>query len=148
METFEEKSELEAHKAKLQIDIEIKKAFLQEQIELFKATISYGQNAIKASFLVNGGASIAILTFIGKLSELNSHAVNIKALSVPLLLFTSGLCCVLIATGTSYVAQSCFQLKKTNICKYINYATIGLIILSNALFSYGIYMGYLAFQNF
>lgn len=153
METFEEKSELETHKAKLQEHIENKKILSQSQLELFKATIAYGQNAMKVALLVNGGAVLAMLTFIGKISEFENWASKIKDLSLSLLMFSLALFFVLIATGVSYFAQKCYQehsldVEKTKKCNIKNYFTIFFISISYILFFCGVCKTYLTFQNF
>ena len=37
------------------------------KVEMLKATMEYGGAAIKSSLLINGGAAIALLAFIGKI---------------------------------------------------------------------------------
>ena len=58
-------AELEKYKADLQLHIEKNKNYHASKLEMFRSVITSGQNAIRSSLLMNGGASIALLAFIG-----------------------------------------------------------------------------------
>ncbi len=58
-------------KAEIELLIERHKQANQLDLEMFRSVISAGQNAIKTAFLLNGGAAIALLAFIGSLVEKN-----------------------------------------------------------------------------
>jgi hypothetical protein len=76
---------LERLKAQLQILVEAHKSSHASDLEMFKSVIQSGQNAIKTSFLMNGGASVAILAFIGKLTESNKANIPVFAKHSPCL---------------------------------------------------------------
>ena len=62
-------AELEKYKAELQVWIEQSKGSHLSKLEMFRSVIQAGQNAIRSSFLLNGGATVAMLAFIGKLTD-------------------------------------------------------------------------------
>jgi hypothetical protein len=61
-------ADLERYKANLQGWLETFKNVQTQNIEMFRSVITAGQNALRTSFLMKGGASLAILTFIGHLA--------------------------------------------------------------------------------
>jgi hypothetical protein len=77
------KAELEEYKANLQLPIEQNKNYHASQLEMFRSVITSGQNAIRTSFLMNGGASITILAFISHLAQFKPANVILFA-HVPL----------------------------------------------------------------
>jgi hypothetical protein len=58
-------ADLARYQAELQLSIEQRRGNHAAQLEGFKSVITAGQNAIRSSFLLNGGAAVAILAFIG-----------------------------------------------------------------------------------
>jgi hypothetical protein len=76
------------------------------RIEAFKATIQYGLNASRGVFLINGGAVLALLTFVG-----NAHVVtfNMPWMLAALGTFILGLILALACTGAAYWSQGKFS---------------------------------------
>ena len=114
-------ADLEAYKADLQKQVEHYKASSSQGLEHWKAArevdriayraiVDFAISAIKLLVLVNGGAVLATLTFLGNLvtrsSEFHSSAVNAVALTIKS--FAVGLMAGLVAAAASYVAQVCF----------------------------------------
>ena len=94
---------LEKYKADLQNWIESNKYQHESDIELFRSVTTAGQSAIKSSFILNGGAAIAALAFIGHLVESNLKKVAI--FSACLLPFTYGVLTVAVMSGFTYLSQ-------------------------------------------
>lgn len=67
LQSLEKDAKLSADGRKLQHESKMDwyKAQRQSDLEVFKSVISTGQTALKTSFLVNGGAAVALLAFIG-----------------------------------------------------------------------------------
>ena len=61
--------EIERYKADLQNWIEANKHQHEGNLEMFRSVITAGQGAIKSSFLLNGGAAVAVLAFIAHISQ-------------------------------------------------------------------------------
>lgn len=75
--------------------------------EMIRHTVSAGASALRAAFLVNGGAVIALLAFAG--GERGAEDPDLtKRLSVPLGLYSLGVLLSAIATGATYLAQAGF----------------------------------------
>ena len=127
---------LEEYKAELQKYVNEHQYQNNEDLELFKASISAGANALKVSLLINGGASIAILTFMGKLSD--KHSDKIELLAPSLFSFTIGILLVSIASGIVYITQTLFQHKKIKSGITSNIISMILVISSYFTFYYGI----------
>ncbi len=96
-------AELEKYKAELQAWVEQQRGLYTSRIEMFKSVIVSGQNAIKSAFLLNGGAAIALLAFIGKLTDSNKAVIPEFALA--LTIFVVGVLSVTITSGFAYFSQ-------------------------------------------
>lgn len=111
-------------------------------IEMFKSVIAAGQNSMRAAMLMHGGASIALLAFIGNL------AVNADTLSlVPsfggiLPWFLGGLLLVVIAYGTTYWTQHYFKEDKHKTGERWQKLSCILVIVSYLAFIAGSWLGY------
>ena len=95
---------LEKYKAELQIWVENHKSTLKTKLELTRATLSFGQNALKFLFLLNGAAAIAILTFLGNLAK-NDQTDKLNIFSCSLAFFSYGVLLAVFASGFSYLSQ-------------------------------------------
>lgn len=78
-----------------------------EGLEMFKSVILSGQNALRTGLLLNGGAAIAILAFIGNVA--NSHECMLPDLAVALGWFSFGALFVGIAAFLTYATQRIYQ---------------------------------------
>jgi hypothetical protein len=94
---------LEKYKAELQVWVEQNKLSQSARLEAFKAVILQGQNALKTAFLMNGGATIAILAFLGKLTE--EKAEYISSFSDPMVIFVIGVFLAGLSSGFTYLSQ-------------------------------------------
>ena len=77
-------------------------------LQAFEATIASGQSALKTGVLINGGAAVALLAFLGSTSSRTGSAtplVHLRLLSVALLCFGAGVLASAFAAGFVYLAQ-------------------------------------------
>lgn len=121
------------------VEYEVKSSFDRE---IFKSVIAAGQNAMKSAMLVNGGAGVALLAFIGHLWERSLLTSVGMPLKYSLLYFVAGVLFAAIATGTTYLtleAQSRGWKKTSDI---INGASILLVAVSFLAFGMGGYQAY------
>jgi bacteriorhodopsin len=87
------------------------KALLLAQLEndrrlaLFKSVLDLAAVALNASLLVNGGATVAMLAFIGS-AKADGGALDLHRLVTALTWFSIGVAAALIATGVAYVTQA------------------------------------------
>lgn len=141
--------DLEFFRVELQKQLETVKHSNSMSAELFKATVSYGQNALRALFLMHGGASVAMLAFIGHLTTSTPEKVHL--FSASLMIFVTGVLVSVLVTGTSYLSQWFFSGVKPweEKAGYIlNWIAIIFGVVSCLVFVFGIYTANKVFTNF
>lgn len=96
-------ADLEHYKAQLAAWVERQREASAINVEGFKSVILSGQNALRSGLLLNGGAAVALLAYIGKLSvEASAH---VSDFALPLLLFVVGALAVVVNSGVTYLGQ-------------------------------------------
>ena len=78
-------------------------------LEMFKSVIASGQNSLRACMLINAGACIALLAFIGNLASSADTRLFIPQLAGVMLWFVIGVLVVSIAYGATYWTQHCYK---------------------------------------
>ena len=142
-------AELEKFKADLQVWIEQNKAIHESNLEMFRSVIQSGQNAIRSAFLLNGGAAVAILAFIGKLTE--TQAEKIPAFASSLTIFVIGVLVITITSGFTYLSQWFYAGEsswKITTGFWLNISAIVLGLSSYGVFIWGMCEAYTAFIKF
>ena len=111
-----------------------------QDIELFKAVILSGQAALKSAILINGGAAVALLAFIGSVFKSSPNSVVITKLSCAMVYFVIGVLSGAVASGTAYISQFFYAYGKKCRCwgHIINGFTWFLVIVSYISFLLGI----------
>jgi type IV secretory pathway VirB4 component len=94
---------IERYKAELQKWVEEHKNIHAQGVEMFRSVIQAGQNALRTAFLMNGGASVALLAFVGHLSSVAPERVSTLAPS--LTVFVGGVLVAALASGVTYLSQ-------------------------------------------
>lgn len=138
--------EIERFKADLQNWVEANKHQQDQQLEMFRSVISSGQGAIKSSFLLNGGAAVALLAFISHLAQFNSAKVAIFASS--LLPFSLGVLAIATTSGFTYLSQWLYASPGQRARKagfIFNILCILLGLSSYVLFAWGLFSTYRLF---
>ena len=95
--------DIKRYEAELQKWIEDCRSANESDLESVRATISAGQNALRSAFVMNGGAAVAILAFVGHLAAVNPG--HIADFSKSMLWFVAGVGAISIASGTTYLSQ-------------------------------------------
>ncbi len=116
-------------------------------LEMLRAVIATGQSALKSAVLINGGASVAMLAFVGNIWQTkNEHMVTFVYLSSSLLNFVIGVLLSAIASGTTYISQAGyadeFGKHSQKIGKAAHLLTVLAIIASYIFFGYGAWLAY------
>lgn len=116
---------------------------------MFRSVILAGQNALKTAFWMNGGATVVLLAFLGKLSD--QHQDKIADFASALVPFVIGVLVITVASGLTYLCQWFYAhpepwKKKTG--HVLNVLTIGLGLASYGLFVWGTVRAYKAFLGF
>lgn len=75
---------------------------------MFDSCITLGGLALKSAILINGGAAVATLAYLGKLPFGSDYGLFPYAM----LLFVTGVLCSSVATGTGYLYQFALGHKK------------------------------------
>lgn len=141
--------DVELHKANLQKSLEEHKASHAHSVEMFRTVITAGQNALRTSFLMNGGSSVAIFAFIGHLATDSPDKVHL--FSTVLTTSLVGVLLSALASGMTYLTQWVYAHdtetnKKTGLI--LNIVAIVLAIGSYLVFVYVIFKAYGVFNNF
>lgn len=120
----------------------------ETRLEMTRAVIGFGQGAIRSLVLINGGAAIAVMTFIG--NSKNEDLKLVKALSQSLLLFSSGVAAAALVAGFAYVAQFLYDGSSGRMPKLgigFHYLAVLVAMISLALFVWGLVNSYFGFQQ-
>lgn len=143
-------TQMEKYKAELQLWIKQNEAAQVSSLEMFRTVILSGQNALKTAFLMNGGATVALLAFLGKLSD--QHQDKIGIFSSSLIVFIFGVLAITVASGSTYLCQWFYDAgsepwkQKTGFL--LNILAIALGLASYGLFIWGAIRAYKAFIGF
>lgn len=132
--------QIEQYKADLQNWIETNKKNHDGQLEMFRSVINSGQAAIKSSFLLNGGAAVAMLAFIGHLAQFKPDKVS--AFSSCLLPFAYGVLAIAVTSGLTYLTQWFYASERSwseKVGFVLNLLCILLGILSYVFFAWGLF---------
>jgi hypothetical protein len=140
---------IERYKAELHKWVEEHKNIHTQRVEMFRSVIQAGQNALRTAFLMNGGASVALLAFIGHLSSVAPG--RIPSLAPSLAVFVCGVLVAALATGVTYLSQWFYAgdpswQKKTGFA--LNIATILLGLSAYGIFAFGMWRAYRVFEGF
>jgi len=142
-------AELEHYKAQLSAWVEKQKEASAINVEGFKSVILAGQNALRSALLVNGGAAVALLAYIGKLSvEASSH---VSDFALPLLLFVLGALVVAINSGLTYLGQWFYFGGggwRWKVGFALNIVSIVLGVVSYVIFAAGAWLAYCSFKAY
>lgn len=143
-----------------ELDVKAWEADNTTETELMKAAGTAGQVAMKSAILINGGAAVAMLAFIGHVlsSKVN---IDIKILAKSMSFFTFGVVLGAIATGTTYFTQILYQIKfrkerekkkiTIRMCRVFSVVmfllTIVLVFITYHFFIQGVFIVYNVFMN-
>jgi hypothetical protein len=140
------KDQTELDSSKTQRDLAFYAAKHTSRIEYYRArtkrvsdgiqwVITIGQGALRSGALINGGACVALLAFMGNI--IMKDASMIPGLSSALLMFGCGVFFAAASTGTAYLAQVSYETNKNKRAKSINTVTIIIVLLSYFAFLAG-----------
>jgi len=137
---------LERYRAELQHWVEQNKAVEAFNIEMFRSVLATGQSALKNAMLINGGAGVALLAFIGHVWEKALTPASVRGLTWSLVLFMAGVLASAMAAGTTYLSQAFYANDWARTADAIKYFTIFLVGMSYVAFAIGGYEAYSAFR--
>ena len=111
--------------------------------QMVDACVNLGGIALKTAILINGGASVAMLAYLGKLPV----DADYGAFPFAMLLFVMGVLLSAIATGTGYLAQYSWTQHHDKRGNLILIVTVLLLISSYFCFGSGGYQAFLEFTK-
>ncbi len=130
--------------------LEQQKIELQRSLEISRSANEAGKDALNASLLINGGAVVAVLSFLG--ATVGKGAANSLglALTKPLLAFGAGVLLSAVAFGARYLTgfSQNLNVERRPLAIKLNVLTVALAIFAYVAFSTGVYQAYLAFDAF
>jgi hypothetical protein len=140
---------IERYKAELQKWVEEHKNIHAQGVEMFRSVIQAGNNALRTAFLMNGGASVALLAFVGHLSSVAPERV--PTLAPSLAVFVGGVLVAALASGVTYLSQWFYAgeqswQRKTGFA--LNIAAILLGLGAYGVFGFGMWRAYRVFASF
>ena len=139
-------AQMEHYKAQTAANLAQYNAERTMDVEMFRSVIAAGQNATKSATLINGGADVALLAFIGHVWDKALAPNIVRGLTWSLLLFVSGVLASAIAGGATYFSQALYAGNWERTGHAIKYITIGLVGMSYPAFAMGGYEAYSAFR--
>lgn len=114
-------------------------------LEMLRSVITYGQAALKSALLINGGAVVALLAFIGNIWEKDTPQAAVDSLTSSIVYFAFGVLLAAFGTGTTYLTQYCYSEEYLKTGAWFHGGTIVIVLGSYFLFGFGAYDAYLAF---
>jgi hypothetical protein len=114
-------------------------------MELFKSVIVSGQSALKSAILINGGAAVALLAFIGSIFAASEKREIIIKLAGAMSYFVWGVLSGAVASGVVYVAQFVYACEKRLLGHILNGFSWLLVISCYILFVIGVVLAFKVF---
>ncbi|MDP1573204.1 MAG: hypothetical protein Q8K35_07550 [Thiobacillus sp.] len=99
---------MEAYRADLSAWVSSRQQHHEHNLEMLRATITTGQSALKSALLINGGAAVALLAFIGSIWTSSNAEKALTEISLALLLYVFGVLSAATAAGLTYFSQAGF----------------------------------------
>ncbi len=104
------------------------------QVATFESVISTGRDAIKNIIMLNGGAVVALLAFVGATWNKSASLPITKTLLTSMVLFDAGILLSSVASGFSYLGQRAYKKNKTRGGDVYVRLTIFLVVFAHILF--------------
>lgn len=114
-------------------------------IEMLKSVITFGQTALKNALLINGGAAVALLAFIGNIWGEGIAQNAVAPITNGVILFAFGVLAAALGAGTSYVAQYCYHYHHNKAAKAFHGLTLVIVVLTYIFFAFGAWEAYTGF---
>lgn len=118
-------------------------------IEEYRQTITMGQSTMRSCMLINGGAAVALLAFIGHLATLPDSAGHINNFACPLLIYNTGIFFSACAFGFTYLSEYFDSPpERVGYAKTFQIFAVLFVIGSLVFFVWGGCSTYFSFLNF
>lgn len=114
-------------------------------IEMFKSVMDAGREALNALVLINGGAVVALLGFMGATIAKGFPASLGMQLTRPVLFFGLGVLMGALGFGVRYLGQACYSGQRRTLGNVFNVTSSLSAVVGYILFGSGVYAAYSAF---
>ncbi len=74
-------------------------------LEMFRTVVEYGRDALKAAMLINGGAAVAVLAFIGNIWTIEGSDDAVRSLACAVAMFGFGVLFAAVSSAFTYITQ-------------------------------------------
>ena len=138
-------SDLAAFNAEQERNIAKFNAEQLHSIEMFRSIITYGSAALKSAILINGGAAVALLAFIGNIWTKEISQIAVNSLTNSILYFSFGVLVAAVGAAGSYFTQYCYGEKFQRAAIVFHTLTVILVLGSYVCFGIGAYEAYESF---
>lgn len=128
---------LEERKLRTQHTLAQYEAQTRSDLEAVRAAIESGREALNALLLINGGAVVALLGFVGAMASKTNGMAVASSMRAPLLRFGTGVLLGALAFGARYVAQAFYASDMNRWGHAFNFLSIALSIGGYAMFGLG-----------
>lgn len=139
----------DAHLAEYRVENEKNIAHYNAQqlhaVEMFRSVIGYGSATLKSAILINGGAAVALLAFIGNIWNLDVSQGVVSHLTSAIVYFSFGVLAAAIGTALSYFTQYFYSEDYQRTGIVFHTLTVVIVVSSYVLFSLGIMGAYESF---
>lgn len=137
-----------AEHRKLQHDSRLahNRAVHETNLEMLKSVLEAGRTALTSVILINGGAAVALLAYLGNLLSKNPKLEPPADISIGLVLFASGVLSGAMASGSRYVSQSFYSKDWDKSGNTFNGLSILLALSAYVMFGLGVWAAYQAFS--
>lgn len=103
--------------------------------DMFNSVITFGQSAVKYMVLINGGACMAILAFIGSIYEKDENLA--RRLVGSLEGFGAGVLLAALVSGVTYISQGYYAMDRDKPGDIFRWFAISLGAMSYVAFAIG-----------
>lgn len=138
---------IEKFRAELTDWLEERKRQHEGQLEMIRNVVTSGQAAMRTTLLINGGAAVALLAFVGHLVELPESAVKISDIARAMSLFVGGVLSGAVAIAITYLNNLAASQEMVRTANVLNWFAIVSGLASLGLFCFGGYMAFEALAN-
>lgn len=122
-------------------------ALHEHELEITRTFVGYSTLTLKSVILINGGAAVALLAFMGNVWDKSSELAVIYPLTKAIAFFAYGVLAGAFGAGTTYFTQWFYAQKWKSIGKAFHIGSIIIILLAYILFGFGVYEVYTAFNR-
>ena len=119
----------------------------EQQKEMFKTIFVYGEHAVRSVLIINGGAAVALLAFIGNILARGVSKSLASDYSLPLAYYAFGVLVGSLAMGGSYITQYSYVHFGQKWGVVWHWVTATLVVFAYVCFGAATFLCYDAIKN-